>query len=113
MVSSLDESCSSDDCRYDDDYFEMEEDKNESEMKMKCDNVEENVEEKVQSRNKFEQARFSETTWKVIDFRDINIGGRIGGGGVGIIYRGTFQGKLVALKTLVSVYFFAACLGFN
>lgn len=39
--------------------------------------------------------------WNHLDFeRDIEIGDRIGGGGVGVIYKGWFHDEPVALKTL-------------
>lgn len=41
--------------------------------------------------------------WKAIDFKDVKIGKRIGGGGVGIIYQGQYRNCRVALKTLVCI----------
>ena len=42
-----------------------------------------------------------EASWETIDFeRDVVLGEKIGGGGVGLIYEGTFRGQPVALKTL-------------
>lgn len=38
--------------------------------------------------------------WAHIEFEDIEMGERIGGGGVGVIYDGYYRGKPVALKTL-------------
>ena len=38
--------------------------------------------------------------WEHINFDEIELGERIGGGGVGIIYNGWFRGSPVALKTL-------------
>lgn len=38
--------------------------------------------------------------WANVDFSEIELGERIGGGGVGIIYKGWFRDKPVALKTL-------------
>mmetsp|Transcript_38447 Transcript_38447/g.65463 ORF Transcript_38447/g.65463 Transcript_38447/m.65463 type:complete len:124 (+) Transcript_38447:1-372(+) len=39
--------------------------------------------------------------WEQIDFeRDVVVGKKIGGGGVGVIYTGKFRGQDVALKTL-------------
>lgn len=38
--------------------------------------------------------------WANIDFDEIELGERIGGGGVGIIYKGWWRNKPVALKTL-------------
>lgn len=41
----------------------------------------------------------SDQGWTQIDFeRDIEVGDRIGGGGVGIIYKGWFRDEPVALK---------------
>jgi serine/threonine protein kinase len=39
-------------------------------------------------------------SWALIEFDDIHVGDMIGGGGVGIIYKGQFRGKQVALKAL-------------
>jgi len=39
--------------------------------------------------------------WKNIKFTEFVVGEKIGGGGVGIVYSGTYLGKPVALKTLV------------
>jgi hypothetical protein len=41
--------------------------------------------------------------WKDISFEDIELGNRIGGGGVGVVYEGWLGDKAVALKTLVSL----------
>ncbi len=38
--------------------------------------------------------------WSNIAFSEIELGDRIGGGGAGVIYKGWFQDKPVALKTL-------------
>ena len=38
--------------------------------------------------------------WEHIDFQEIDLGERIGGGGVGIVFNGWFRGRPVALKTL-------------
>lgn len=38
--------------------------------------------------------------WANVNFREIEMGERLGGGGVGIIYRGRWKGQDVALKTL-------------
>lgn len=38
--------------------------------------------------------------WEHINFNEIELGERIGGGGVGIIYSGWFRGQAVAMKTL-------------
>ena len=39
-------------------------------------------------------------SWEQIKFDDIEVGERIGGGGVGVIYRGYYKDQSVALKTL-------------
>ena len=40
-------------------------------------------------------------SWPQIDFqRDVRLGSKIGGGGVGLIYEATFKGQACALKTL-------------
>lgn len=38
--------------------------------------------------------------WKNVDFSEIELGDRIGGGGVGIVYKGWWKDEPVALKTL-------------
>jgi serine/threonine protein kinase len=38
--------------------------------------------------------------WANVSFEDLDIGERIGGGGVGIVYQGRWKGSAVALKTL-------------
>jgi serine/threonine protein kinase len=38
--------------------------------------------------------------WNHIDFEDIEVGDKVGGGGVGMIYRGWFKNEPVALKSL-------------
>jgi len=38
--------------------------------------------------------------WENIDFEEIEIGDKIGGGGIGVIYNGWWRGESVALKTL-------------
>ena len=43
---------------------------------------------------------YSSQGWKSISFDDVTVGKRIGGGGVGVIYRGFYNGEAVALKTL-------------
>lgn len=40
--------------------------------------------------------------WNNIDFNEITIKDRLGGGGIGIIYSGSYKSKTVALKTLFS-----------
>ena len=42
----------------------------------------------------------AQSAFEEIDFRDIAMGRQVGGGGVGIVYEGTFRGQPVALKTL-------------
>jgi serine/threonine protein kinase len=39
-------------------------------------------------------------SWQLIDFSEIELGERIGGGGVGVIYKGFWKDQPVALKTL-------------
>lgn len=39
-------------------------------------------------------------TWKTIRFDEVEVGERIGGGGVGVVHRGWYKNKPVALKTL-------------
>lgn len=39
-------------------------------------------------------------SWANVDFHEIDLGERIGGGGVGIIYKGWWRDQPVALKTL-------------
>jgi serine/threonine protein kinase len=41
-----------------------------------------------------------DASWTHINFKDLELGERIGGGGVGVIYSGYFGGERVALKTL-------------
>ena len=41
-----------------------------------------------------------EGSWTNLDFGEIEMGERIGGGGVGVVYEGWFRGEQVALKTL-------------
>ncbi|OQS06075.1 serine/threonine protein kinase [Thraustotheca clavata] len=41
-----------------------------------------------------------EGAWTSIRFEELTVGEKIGGGGVGIVYSGTYRGKEVALKTL-------------
>ena len=38
--------------------------------------------------------------WRQIDFSEIELGEQVGGGGIGVIYRGWFNNQQVALKTL-------------
>lgn len=47
-------------------------------------------------------AEAHEGDWKSISFDEVQLGERIGGGSVGLVHRGTYMGKAVALKTLVS-----------
>ena len=41
-----------------------------------------------------------EHSWMHIDFEELELGEEIGGGGVGVIYKGWFGREVVALKTL-------------
>lgn len=49
----------------------------------------------------FEDEEEGKEAWRDIRFEDIELGERIGGGGVGIVYQGWFGDQAVALKTLV------------
>jgi serine/threonine protein kinase len=42
----------------------------------------------------------NDCSWNHIDFDEVEIGDRISGGGVGVIYSGIFRNETVALKTL-------------
>lgn len=44
--------------------------------------------------------RASPTGWEQLSIREIEIGEKIGGGGIGVIHRGTFRNEPVAVKTL-------------
>jgi hypothetical protein len=47
------------------------------------------------------EAMDQDAGWTQIDFeRDVEVGERIGGGGVGIIYKGWFKDEPVALKVM-------------
>lgn len=41
--------------------------------------------------------------WKTISFEEVELGEQLGGGSVGLVHRGAYAGKAVALKTLVSI----------
>ena len=41
--------------------------------------------------------------WEDVDFADVTLGKKLGGGGFAIVYTGTWKGQNVALKTLVSM----------
>lgn len=43
----------------------------------------------------------SAPTWRELAFEDVELGDRIGGGGVGIVYQGWLGRRAVAIKTLV------------
>lgn len=43
-------------------------------------------------------------SWEAIAFESIELGDQIGGGGVGLIYKGYYNRRPVALKTLVKSY---------
>jgi serine/threonine protein kinase len=47
-----------------------------------------------------DDAKSSSKGWDHIDFSEIEIGEKIGGGGLGVIYSGRWKGEPVALKTL-------------
>lgn len=42
-------------------------------------------------------------SWKEISFEEVELGEQLGGGSVGLVHRGAYAGKAVALKTLVGV----------
>lgn len=39
--------------------------------------------------------------WQDIDFAELDVGPKIGGGGFAIVHRGEWKGETVALKTMV------------
>lgn len=41
-------------------------------------------------------------SWKAISYDEIELGEQLGGGSMGLVYRGTYKRKSVAVKTLVS-----------
>lgn len=41
-------------------------------------------------------------SWKTISLDEVELGEQLGGGSVGLVHRGMYQGGNVALKTLVS-----------
>lgn len=46
----------------------------------------------------------SEDGWKNIRFGDIELGERIGGGGVGVIYKGNNQNLVLSSNLQITVY---------
>lgn len=50
--------------------------------------------------SEFAAGRGSPSGWEQLNFREIEIGEKIGGGGIGVIHRGTFRNMPVAVKTL-------------
>ena len=52
------------------------------------------------SESKETESKESEAQWAQIPFSELEVGDRIGGGGVGMIYKGVYKGEPVALKTL-------------
>jgi serine/threonine protein kinase len=48
----------------------------------------------------FDASNATIPSWANVDFHEIEVGDRLGGGGVGIIYQGHWKGQDVALKTL-------------
>ncbi|CAM9577965.1 unnamed protein product [Phaeothamnion confervicola] len=67
------------------------------------DDAEENskyAEDTFEDEEEKEPGSHSIGSWSEIDFADVSLGKCIGGGGVGMVYEGTFEGKRVALKTL-------------
>eukprot|EP01038_Epipyxis_sp_PR26KG_P004553 gene4553-6425_t len=59
---------------------------------------------KSESKEKGEDSKGADSgmipSWAHVDFNEIELGERIGGGGVGIIYKGWWKDEQVALKTL-------------
>lgn len=47
--------------------------------------------------------------WTNINFDEIEVNEQIGGGSVGVVHRGSYMGKSVALKTLVSSRILLVC----
>ena len=41
------------------------------------------------------------SSWHMINFKDLKLGDRIGGGGVGVVYNGFWKGEPVAIKVCV------------
>lgn len=41
-------------------------------------------------------------SWEAISYDEIELGEQLGGGSMGLVHRGTYQGEPVAVKTLVS-----------
>lgn len=54
----------------------------------------------VEPHNK-EQSFYHECSWKTIRLDEVELGEQLGGGSVGLVHRGKYQGGKVALKTLV------------
>jgi serine/threonine protein kinase len=46
------------------------------------------------------ESKEDDGAWEHIEFKELEVGERIGGGGVGVIYKGWFRNQPVALKTL-------------
>lgn len=46
-------------------------------------------------------ASATEAGWEDVDFKEIELGDKIGGGGFAVVFYGKWRGKRVALKTLV------------
>lgn len=57
----------------------------------------------VQPAESVSLSRGDQGNWENIEFDQIEIGEQIGGGSVGLVHRGLYKGKPVALKTLVSM----------
>lgn len=47
--------------------------------------------------------------WTTISLDEIHLGEKLGGGSVGLVHRGTYLGKAVALKTLVNKCSLCCC----
>lgn len=48
-------------------------------------------------------------SWKAISYDEIELGEQLGGGSMGLVHRGTYKGKPVAVKTLVSCIRHSIC----
>ena len=46
------------------------------------------------------ESKDAENSWTVIDFNELEVGDRIGGGGVGVVYKGWWKNQPVAIKAL-------------
>ena len=69
------------------------------------DDYEDDFEDDDESFLKSKNVENADILWESIKFRDIVVAEQIGGGGVGIVYKGFYNGEPVALKTLVHCRF--------